>query len=131
MEVTLDEHAADTFSLDAMIGRRIRVLRALRGLTLAEVASQLGVSSQQLQKYETGVNRVSAGRLYELAELLDCQITDFFQDIRDHAGAAPDAADGFDVETLRLARMLQSLPDPSMRASLWALVETLQEPKTA
>lgn len=52
---------------DLVVGANVRQLRAAGGLTLSELAKALGISHQQLQKYETGANRVSAGMLYELA----------------------------------------------------------------
>ncbi|WP_282611140.1 helix-turn-helix domain-containing protein [Pelagibius sp. Alg239-R121] len=65
--------------LNAQIAQRIRARRLALGLTPADVAEALGVSFQQLQKYESGVNRISAGQLYTLANLLDVSIDFFFQ----------------------------------------------------
>lgn len=61
---------------DLHIGRRLRELRESRGLTQAQLAAQLGVTFQQLQKYERGVNRVAASRLYQAALVLDVQVAD-------------------------------------------------------
>ena len=57
--------------VDTIVGERIRRRRILAGLTQDQLGEALGVSYQQIQKYETGANRVSAGRLYLLAERLD------------------------------------------------------------
>jgi transcriptional regulator with XRE-family HTH domain len=65
--------------IDAEIGRRIRALRLTRGLTMEQVAAQLGISQQQIQKYETGSNRVSASRLFALAQFLDVPVSAFFE----------------------------------------------------
>src|SRR4051794_25439976 len=54
-------------ALDALVGKRARERRLALGLTVQEVAAALGVPYQQLHKYETGANRLSAGRLYQLA----------------------------------------------------------------
>ncbi len=63
---------------DSAIGRRIRALRKERLLSLEAVASKLGLAYQQVQKYETGANRISCGRLMELAEILNVDVCEFF-----------------------------------------------------
>lgn len=64
--------------IDRAVGERVRELRLLRGLTLAELGNQLGISHQQLQKYETGTNRLSAGMVAGVAESLGVEIEDLF-----------------------------------------------------
>jgi DNA-binding XRE family transcriptional regulator len=66
--------------LDEQIGRRIRDRRRFSGLAQHELAKALGISHQQLQKYEAGKNRISASRLWRCAEVLDTPISDFFSD---------------------------------------------------
>src|ERR1700730_8584036 len=63
---------------DAEIARRVRALRLQRGLSQGELGSALGVTFQQVQKYESGSNRISAGRLYRIAEVLDAPIPFFY-----------------------------------------------------
>ena len=65
-------------ALDAHVGLRIRTHRKNAKLTLQVLADKLGIAYQQLQKYETGVNRVGAGRLMEIAEILDVPVASFF-----------------------------------------------------
>jgi transcriptional regulator with XRE-family HTH domain len=62
---------------DAQVGHRVRALRLARGLSQAELGAALGVSFQQVQKYEKGVNRISAGRLRRIGELFDVPLTSF------------------------------------------------------
>lgn len=69
---------ARTLDRDTLVGQRIRELRKSAYLTLGAVASELGVTYQQLQKYEKGVNRIGAGRLLELARVLGVPIIAFF-----------------------------------------------------
>ncbi|WP_212112945.1 helix-turn-helix domain-containing protein [Bartonella queenslandensis] len=66
---------------DISIGKRIRHRRISMGLSQKELGSHLGVSFQQIQKYEKGLNRVSAGRLQEIANRLEVPITFFYADI--------------------------------------------------
>jgi DNA-binding XRE family transcriptional regulator len=67
--------------LDVLIGRRIRHRRWFLGISQPELGDMVGVSFQQIQKYETGRNRVSASTLWRVADALNCDIDFFFQDI--------------------------------------------------
>lgn len=64
--------------IDALVGARIVALRAEAGLSQAQLATRLGISFQQVQKYEVGANRVSASRLHQLAVALSAPIDSFF-----------------------------------------------------
>ncbi len=64
---------------DLVVGTNVRRLRTESGITLAEMAEALGISHQQLQKYETGANRVSAGMLYELARYFVLPVDALFE----------------------------------------------------
>ena len=65
---------------DKVIGERIRFLRQVAGMTLEEVAKKLEISAQQMQKYETGINKISASRIEMLSEILNLPISIFFDD---------------------------------------------------
>ena len=64
--------------IDLHLGRRLRRRRRLLGLTQQQLAVQVGIRFQQIQKYECGANRISAARLWELAEALETPITYFY-----------------------------------------------------
>jgi transcriptional regulator with XRE-family HTH domain len=68
-------------AIDAHVGARIRERRIMLGLTQAQLAELVGVTYQQAHKYERGINRVSAGRLFEIARVLSVPIGHFFEDI--------------------------------------------------
>jgi transcriptional regulator with XRE-family HTH domain len=70
-----------TAAIDDHVGRRIRERRILLGLTQQELAEMIGVSYQQAHKYERGINRVSAGRLFEIAGVLSAPIAYFYEGI--------------------------------------------------
>ena len=72
---------------DIEIGRRIRLQRTLHSVTQTELAGAIGITFQQIQKYENGSNRVSAGKLFQIARFLDVPVTEFF--------------DGLDTESSR------------------------------
>jgi transcriptional regulator with XRE-family HTH domain len=65
--------------IDLVISRNLKKIRHIRRLNLSDVAPYVGVTYQQLQKYESGKNRISAGRLYKLSKFYEIQIQDFFK----------------------------------------------------
>lgn len=73
-------------AVDAHVGERLRLRRKLLGLSQEELASRLGLALQQVQKYENGVNRVSASRLYQLCGVLEVPVAWFFEEM---PGAPP------------------------------------------
>ncbi len=74
--------------IDRRVGLNIRNIRLDRNMTLAELAEDMGISHQQLQKYETGTNRLSAGMLCLAARVLDVDIVRLFEGAADHLSAA-------------------------------------------
>ncbi len=79
--------------IDLHLGRRLRRRRRLLGLTQQQLAVQVGVRFQQVQKYECGANRISAARLWELAEALSTPVS-YFYDGLGEASERPAAATG-------------------------------------
>jgi transcriptional regulator with XRE-family HTH domain len=75
--------ARSTGGIDDHVGARIRERRIMLGLTQQRLAEMIGVTYQQAHKYERGINRVSAGRLYEIARVLNTPITYFYDGIGD------------------------------------------------
>ena len=72
--------------VDRYVGARIRERRILLGLTQQQMAELIGVTYQQAHKYETGINRISAGRLYQIARALGVEISYFFEDVEPGSG---------------------------------------------
>jgi len=107
-------------AIDALVGRRVRERRLALGLTVQEVAAVLGVPYQQLHKYETGANRLSAGRLYQLAGALGVEVGHFFGG--DEEVAAPT---GQRRMLLDLARNFARIPDRQQREAVARLARTL------
>jgi len=111
---------------DMEVGRRIRVRRLARHMSQTDLANQLGLTFQQVQKYEKGMNRVGAGRLKRIAEILDAPITYFYS-----ASDMPDSktADilGFvdNARTLRLIRAYSHIEDPQLQQALLELTEQI------
>lgn len=65
-------------SIDAYVAGRLRGLRLQHGVSQSEIAKEIGVTFQQIQKYEAGINRITAGRLYQIAGLFGVPVQDFF-----------------------------------------------------
>ncbi|SOD99239.1 helix-turn-helix domain-containing protein [Caenispirillum bisanense] len=89
--------------LDRHVGRRVRLRRTLLGLTQQELGEQIGVTFQQIQKYERGTNRISASRLWEIARVLKVPVSFFFEDFREDDDAAHETEENaISTEELRL-----------------------------
>lgn len=103
----------ETWGVDAHVGARIRTRRMLLGMSQSKLGEALGLTFQQVQKYEHGVNRITAGMLYQLSRTLDVPISFFFDCYESIEGpAAPSASqiassDGESQISRREARMLR------------------------
>lgn len=109
---------------DAHIGRRIRERRLMLGLSQQQLAKTIGVTYQQAHKYETGVNRVSAGRLFRIAEALDAPVAWFY----DGLGAArPPQMSRRQRLGLELARNFSLIRDERHQEALSQMARALAE----
>lgn len=110
---------------DIEVGRRLRTFRLQRGLSQEKLADQLGVTFQQVQKYEKGTNRIAAGRLQRIAEILDMPITEFFAVPQRGGGSAP--SEIFELldtaAALRLIRAYARIRDAKVQQALLYFVE--------
>jgi transcriptional regulator with XRE-family HTH domain len=79
-------------TVDTLVGQRIRAKRLSASMSQAELGRAIGVRFQQVQKYESGVNRVSASRLWAIAEVLDVHVSHFFEGIRPSNSGAIDGS---------------------------------------
>ena len=113
--------------IDRYVGMQVRAARRELKLTQDALGKLLNITFQQVQKYEKGVNRVSAGRLYEIAAVLGVQIAYFYEGAskllpqRESVIAEDDAAPSAPVlsaDTLELIAAFQSITEPSLRKSL-------------
>ena len=108
---------------DMEIGRKIRALRLERGLSQSGLAEGIGLTFQQVQKYEKGTNRVSAGRLQRIAELLGVPITFFYSGMGDRTKKqAAQSTSLALVQTKGAMRLLRAYGDIPSRATKYALV---------
>ncbi|WP_294621680.1 helix-turn-helix transcriptional regulator [uncultured Roseovarius sp.] len=79
----------NTVSIDKAIGARIRTYRKALGLSQTDLAKEIGITFQQVQKYESGANRVAASRLWDISDALGISVLSLFQDIGEDGGDGP------------------------------------------
>lgn len=114
-----------TKRIDAHVGERIRLRRTELGLTQEQLAEALEVSYQQVQKYETGANRVSAGRILEIARKLGVDVGYFFEGLSDDDPSLPLEHGGRQRAAIELVRKFGQIKDPEVRAAIAGLVKTI------
>jgi len=117
--------------VDVHVGKRIRHRRWLVGMTQQQLAEKVGIKFQQIQKYETGANRVSASRLWDIADALEVPVSFFFEGIESDNAPAPAAenvpADILgDKEALDLVRSYYAIPE-NQRRRLFELARVLSD----
>jgi transcriptional regulator with XRE-family HTH domain len=135
------EHRASP--IDVHVGTRVRLRRTLLGMSQEKLGEALGLTFQQIQKYERGVNRIGASRLFDLARVLDVPIGFFFDDMAPELGGNAatrsrgagfgfaEGQEGFEDdtlhrrETLELVRAYYRITDPSVRKRVFDLIKTL------
>jgi len=131
----------DPNPIDVHVGARVRLRRTLMGMSQEKLGEAIGLTFQQVQKYERGANRVGASRLFDLSRVLDVPVSFFFEDMPDgvskqsprliSAGVVEEAleAPGSDPmtkrETLELVRAYYRITDPLVRRRIFDLAKVL------
>jgi transcriptional regulator with XRE-family HTH domain len=130
--------------IDVHVGSRIRLRRTLLGMSQERLGDALGLTFQQVQKYERGANRVGASRLFALSQVLDVPISFFFDDVPEAVSATYSGSsqprrmsafaehqEGFGddamnrSETLELVRAYYRISDPAVRKRVFELIKSL------
>lgn len=132
--------------VDKHVGQRLRVRRSLMGISQEKLAEAIGLTFQQIQKYERGTNRISAGRLFQFSKILEVPISYFYEQFdrgfdqeNNVVGLSDNDQEEFDSyddvmkrkETLDLVRLYYSIKDPELRKDLLKFVKAMAERKTA
>jgi len=110
--------------VDRYVGARIRERRIMLGLTQQQMAEVIGVTYQQAHKYEKGINRVAAGRLYSIAQALGVEVSYFYEGLLTGGSLVPSPSQRM---LLDLARSFLNIPDPSHREAVATLARALAE----
>jgi transcriptional regulator with XRE-family HTH domain len=126
--------------IDVHVGSRIRLRRTLLGMSQERLAEAIGLTFQQVQKYERGANRVGASRLYDLARVLDVAVSYFFEEMSAGVSAQtpsalmktkqqPETDQGKDPltkrETLEFVRAYYKIEDPAVRKRVFELTKAM------
>ncbi len=125
--------------VDVYVGSRVRLRRTLLGLSQKKLGETIGLTFQQVQKYEGGANRIGASRLWDLSRVLDCPVSYFFEDMEDDVQAAsprnltertaePEQKESDPMtkrETLELVRAYYKITDPQVRRRIYELAKSL------
>jgi transcriptional regulator with XRE-family HTH domain len=116
--------------LDVLVGKRIRTQRLVRKMSQSELGKQLGITFQQIQKYESGVNRVGAGRLQSIAKIFGMPVNVFFGEdnaTQDASDATNEAMLNF-LNTARAVKLVKDfarVKDPALQQAIVTLVEKI------
>jgi transcriptional regulator with XRE-family HTH domain len=116
--------------VDVHVGKRVRHRRWMVGMTQQQLGDIVGIKFQQIQKYETGMNRISASRLWDIAQALDVSISFFFEGFDSDVADTPAATERGDLladkEALELVRSYYSIPE-AQRRRLFDLARVLSD----
>lgn len=118
----------DTNDVDRFVGGRVRFYRAMLGMSQQKLADNIGVTFQQLQKYERGENRIGAGRLLMVAKALGLPITYLLDQeafARHQTGDALTEAEEMPRDVFNVGRAFSQITDPEIRRSITTLVQSL------
>jgi transcriptional regulator with XRE-family HTH domain len=114
-----------TTDVDRLVGIRITALRKARGMSQTALGTAVGVTFQQVQKYEKGQNRVGAGRLREIARLLEVPVSAFFEENENGAQGQEDVFGFLNAHgAIELLRAYALIQDDQMRRDVLAIVRT-------
>lgn len=118
--------------IDIQVGNRVRIRRMLIGMSQERLGDLLGLTFQQVQKYEKGVNRIGAGRLYEVSRILNVPVAFFYEGVASEGAPAPEAAPPVlefvsSGEGLQLSLAFMKIKDVKVRKRVLDLVKSLSE----
>jgi len=122
--------------VDIHVGSRVRLRRTLLGMSQEKLGTAVGLTFQQIQKYERGANRIGSSRLFQFAQVLDVPVSFFFDDMpeeiaRSQPGASLNASESFQQdqfarrETLELVRAYYKIRNPNVRKRVFELTKAV------
>ncbi len=120
-----DERAPS--AIDKKLGERVRARRLEIGMSQEQLADTLGITFQQVQKYEAGTTRLSAGRLYEVARLLNCDVRAFFDPIENEEVDLEPIVENTGKNVSELLQSYSKLEEPEIQLALLNLLRCLND----
>ncbi len=141
-EVERNFRITNNNAIDMHVGKRVRLRRTLLGMSQEQLGAELNITFQQVQKYERGVNRISASRLWDISQILDVPISYFFDDMSENTmrssprwvsrGDVMDAMTSQQLkdpmarrETLELVRAYYTIEKPAVRKRIAEMVKSI------
>jgi transcriptional regulator with XRE-family HTH domain len=121
----------DSPGIDTIVGARVRLLRERRKMSQTALGDRIGVSFQQVQKYERGTNRISASALYQIARALEVQPADFFEGIHSEENTQGDWSRIGDPQINELVSGFNRISSPKVRAKILELVALLAQQESS
>ena len=133
-----DENMSTPDPIDVHVGSRVRMRRTLLGKSQTNIGEALGLTFQQIQKYERGANRISSSKLYKLSNLLDVPVVYFFEEVPDHLkrdapsfkGEKPEPFDQDRLstsETLEFVRNYYKIENPKVRKRIFEFIKSVAQ----
>jgi transcriptional regulator with XRE-family HTH domain len=119
-EVQIDQH----------VGERLKQRRLMQRMSQTDLGNALGITFQQIQKYEKGSNRIGASRLWRLSQVLEVPITYFFEGLELHGHGPQHEDDDLTTflknrESVKLVRDFHAISDPAVRQRIYSLIKSL------
>ena len=126
--------------VDMHVGNRLRVRRSLLGLSQEKLADAMDLTFQQVQKYERGINRISAGRLYQISKILNVPVNYFYEHVKNDngkktpaLGMSDTAQEGFDMsndipankDVIKLIKSYQAIENEEMRQEVLRFAKSM------
>jgi len=117
--------------IDVYVGRRVRMQRTMLGLSQVDLGKLVGLTFQQIQKYEQGDNRIGSSRLYDLSQALHAPITFFFEGLEKNTSEDADSNIKKDPaarrETLELVRGFSKIRDEEVKSAIMDMITNLNQ----
>ena len=129
MSAAAKRSRAQAKTVDTHVGQRIRDKRNERGMSQTEVANALGVTFQQVQKYERGTNRVGASRLFDLSRILSVPVQYFFEDLENQPTPIEEEDDNvirlMKSDTVELVEAYYKVENPQVRRQILSTIRSI------
>ena len=109
--------------VDVHVGGRVRLRRTLLGMSQTDVAEALGLTFQQVQKNERGLNRIGSSRLYQLSLIFGVPVESFFEELDEEGSSSDDVM--LKTETMNFVRAYYRIRDPKKREALHAMIKAM------
>lgn len=114
-----------TNNIDVIVGGNVRRIRLIKHVSQVSLGEAIGVTFQQVQKYELASNRISASKLYEIAQFFEVPVSAFYAGTNDPPSGSFDLIREFDPEIYALGEAVSAVPSSNVRRRVMALVESI------